>query len=87
MSHQRSPLHLSPSEGLWVQGDWTSFSGPGPKPQAYYLWEEGEGTFPGRRQGAPSRAGSREEHLQGGVTLPCHSSGEKRHRLPIGGYF
>lgn len=32
---------ISESEGLWVQGDLTDF--PGPRPQAYYLWGEGEG--------------------------------------------
>lgn len=55
MRRQLSSLHMSWSEGLWVQGDLTNFSGPGSNPQVSYLW-----------RGALPLAGSRGECLQGG---------------------
>lgn len=63
-----SPLSLVQSKGLWIQGDLTNLSGPGPQLQAL-LALPGGNTSPSRPQRRTPREGG---VSQQGVTPLCH---------------
>lgn len=68
--HHGTSLHLVQSKGLWVQGDLTNLSGPGPQLPAL-LALPGGSTSPRRPQGRTPREG---DVSQQGVTPLCHST-------------
>ena len=66
--HRTSSLYLVQSKGLWVQGDLTNLSGPGPQLPAL-LALPGGSTSPSRPQRRTPREGG---VSQQGVTPLCH---------------
>ena len=68
--HHGTSLHLVQSKGLWVQGDLTNLSGPGPQLLAL-LALPGGSTSPSRPQGRTPREGG---VSQQDATPLCHST-------------